>query len=445
MSRDCRALAAQCCYQVIDKGRSLSDVLPKAQQQITNPLDKALLQEICFGVMRTLPQLEQVCAQLMQKPLVKNFRVLKFLIYVGIYQLHFMRIPDHAAINATVEAARELKGQSLTKLINGVLRNVQRQPQLFDFSQASVAVQFNHPGWLISSLQAAYPDDWQQILEANQQKAPLWLRVNTRQISPAQFCAALADEQIGYSQPLAQLPSAVLLDSPTDVVTLPGYQHGWFSVQDAAAQYAGWLLAPQDDHYVLDACCAPGGKTSHLLELAGGAKLTALDKDPARLVRVQENLQRLQLSAEVLAADAAIPDSWWNGQLFDRILLDVPCSATGVIRRHPDIRWLRKKSDIAPLVELQQHILQQCWPLLAPGGMLLYATCSILPVENQQQISQFLSLNADARLHPGTLETDQLKTDVSAEPGWQLLPGQLNRDGFYYALLQKAPQDDHPA
>ena len=442
MSRDCRALAAQCCYQVIDQGRSLSDVLPKAQQQITNPRDKALLQEICFGVMRTLPQLEHVCARLMQKPLVKNFRVLQFLIYVGIYQLHFMRVPDHAAINATVDAARELKGQSLTKLINGVLRNVQRQPQLFDFSQASQAVQFNHPGWLISSLQTAYPDDWQKILDANQHKAPLWLRVNTRQISPEQFCAALADEDIAYSQPIASLTSAVLLESPTDVVELPGYQQGWFSVQDAAAQYAGWLLAPENSQHVLDACCAPGGKTSHLLELAPDAKLTALDKDPARLVRVRENLQRLSLSADVLAADAANPDSWWDGQLFDKILLDVPCSATGVIRRHPDIRWLRKKSDIAPLVQLQQQILQQCWALLAQGGKLLYATCSVLPAENHEQITRFLSNNTDAHLLPIIVQGN-IETNTAGRPGWQLLPGQLNRDGFYYALLQKAPQDNH--
>lgn len=442
MSRDCRALAAQCCYQVIDQGRSLSDVLPKAQQHISNPLDKALMQEICFGVMRTLPQLEHVCARLMQKPLVKNFRVLQFLIYVGIYQLHFMRVPDHAAINATVEAARELKGQSLTKLINGVLRNVQRQPQLFDFSQASQAVQFNHPGWLISSLQAAYPAEWQSIFDANQQKAPLWLRVNTRQISVEEFCTALAEEDIGYSQPIAALPTALLLNTPTDVTELPGYQLGWFSVQDAAAQYAGWLLAPENDQHILDACCAPGGKTCHLLELAPAATLIALDKDPARLVRVRENLQRLGLSAEVLAADAANPDSWWDGRLFDKILLDVPCSATGVIRRHPDIRWLRKKSDIAPLVQLQQQILQQCWALLAPGGKLLYATCSVLPAENHEQVIRFLSNNTDAHLLPIVLQGND-ETATADKPGWQLLPGQLNRDGFYYALLQKAPQDNH--
>ena len=283
---------------------------------------------------------------------------------------------------------------------------------------------------------------WAQILEANQQKAPLWLRVNNRQISTEQFCAALADEQIAYSQPIAGLPSAILLDMPADVITLPGYQQGWFSVQDAAAQYAGWLLAPAKNDRLLDACCAPGGKTSHLLELADDTELTALDKDPARLVRVTENLERLKLSAKVLAADAANPASWWDGQMFDKILLDVPCSATGVIRRHPDIRWLRKKSDIAPLVQLQQQILQHCWALLAPGGKLLYATCSVLPAENQQQISLFLANNADAVLLPTTLPASN-EIDSTAQPGWQLLPGQLNRDGFYYALLQKAPQDNH--
>lgn len=447
MNRDCRALAAECCYLVIDKGRSLSDVLPKAQLHIVNPLDKALLQEICFGVMRTLPQLEQVCTKLMQKPLVKNYRVLQFLIYVGIYQLHFMRVPDHAAINATVEAARHLKGQSLTKLINGVLRNVQRHPQLFDFSHVNQAVQFNHPGWLISALQAAYPEQWPAILAANQLKAPLWLRVNTQKISSNDFCAALTAEDIDCSQPINALPSAVLLAQPCDVTELPGYHQGWFSVQDAAAQYAGWLLAPQNEQRILDACCAPGGKTSHLLELAPTAKLTALDKDPARLGRVRDNLLRLDLHATVLTADAANPTSWWDGQLFDKILLDVPCSATGVIRRHPDIRWLRKKSDIAPLVELQYRILQQCWSLLAPGGQLLYATCSVLPAENSQQINRFLQSTPDAHLQSITqqrlilLPAAAANPEQAEQPGWQLLPGQQNSDGFYYALLQKAPQD----
>ena len=432
MSQNLRALAARSCFEVVDQGSSLSEVLPKAQALLDNPLDKALLQEICFGVMRYLPQLEAVCSQLMTKPLIKQLRPLQFLLYVGIYQLKFMRIPDHAAISETVDAARELKGQSLTKLINAILRNVQRQSALFDFEQAPAAVKFNHPGWLITALQQAYPEQWQTILEANQHKAPLWLRVNVNKINPTDYAAALTRAGIDYSRPLADLPAAIKLAQAQDVVTLPGYEEGWFSVQDAAAQYAASLLQVNDSQRILDACCAPGGKTCNILELAPAADVTALDKEPKRLTRVHDNLARLGLTARVIAADAAEPSTWWQGQLFDRILLDVPCSATGVIRRHPDIRWLRKKADIAPLVDIQQRILQQCWALLAPGGILLYATCSVLPAENSEQIAQFLANNADASLQP-------LPQQSAEQPyGWQILPAEQDMDGFFYARLLKA-------
>lgn len=429
MSANLRAVAATCCYQVVDQGKSLSDVLPKAQQQFDNPADKALLQEICFGVMRQLPLLDFVCQQLMAKPLIKQLRPLQFLIYVGIYQLKFLRVPDHAAIGETVEAARSLKGQSMTKLINGVLRSVQRKPELFELTQAPAAVQHCHPSWLVQSLQQAYPEQWQAILAANQQKAPLWLRVNIRRISVEAFAAALSAADIAFSQPEPRLPQAILLTQPMDVLLLPGYADGWFAVQDLAAQFAALLLAPQDGERVLDACCAPGGKTGHLLELAPAAQVLALDKDASRLQRVRDNLQRLGHQADIQAADAATPKQWWDGQQFDRILLDVPCSATGVIRRHPDIRWLRKAADIAALATLQQQILIQIWPLLKPGGTLLYATCSVLPAENQQQIQQFLAHHPDAT-------AVALGLDITASQ-WQLLPGEQAADGFFYAKLQK--------
>ncbi|SEI12196.1 16S rRNA (cytosine967-C5)-methyltransferase [Rheinheimera pacifica] len=436
MSYNVRVLAARSCFDVVDQGMSLSEVLPKAQALLDNPLDKALLQEICFGVMRYLPQLEAVCGQLMSKPLIKQLRPLQFLLYVGIYQLKFMRIPDHAAISETVDAARELKGQSLTKLINGVLRNVQRQPELFNFATAPAAVQLNHPGWLITALQQAYPQQWQQILDANQQKAPLWLRVNISKINPTDYAAALTRQGIEYTRPVAGLPAAIKLAQAQDVTSLPGYAEGWFSVQDAAAQYAASLLDVNSSQHILDACCAPGGKTCHILELAPEAELTALDKETKRLLRVHENLARLGLNANVIAADAAEPDSWWQGKLFDRILLDVPCSATGVIRRHPDIRWLRKKADIAVLAELQQRILRQCWSLLAPGGTLLYATCSVLPAENSEQIEQFLQQHSDAKL-------DRLpQQHANQQYGWQLLPGEQDMDGFFYARLKKMTNNE---
>ena len=429
MSKNLRALAATACYQVVDQGKSLSDVLQKAQQELDSPLDKALLQEICFGVMRYLPQLETVCQKLMDKPLVKHLRPLQFLIYVGLYQLKFLRVPDHAAIGETVEAARAIKGQSLTGLINAVLRSVQRQPEVFDFSQAPLAVQYNHPGWIIQQLQQAYPEQWQQILAENQQKAPLWLRVNQLRTTPEAYLAALAEQGIAASQPFAYLPCALLLEQASDVTLLPGYSDGWFSVQDGAAQHAAYFLGARNKDSVLDACCAPGGKTCHILELAPEADVLALDKDPRRLDRVYDNLDRLGLDARVMAADAADPDDWAGFQTFDRILLDVPCSATGVIRRHPDIRWLRKKTDIAPLVELQQQILRKIWPLLKSGAELLYATCSVLPEENLQQIQVFLAEHPDAKLIP--------LADSHPDLHWQILPGQQQMDGFFYAKLRK--------
>ncbi|WP_306518010.1 16S rRNA (cytosine(967)-C(5))-methyltransferase RsmB [Rheinheimera sp.] len=429
MSANLRAVAATCCYQVVDQGKSLSDVLPKAQLQFDNPADKALLQEICFGVLRHLPLLDFVCQQLMAKPLIKQLRPLQFLIYVGIYQLKFLRIPDHAAVGETVEAARYLKGQSMTKLINGVLRSVQRKPELFDVSQAPMPVQTNHPSWLVTSLQNAYPEQWQQILAANQQKAPLWLRVNVQRCSIEAFCQALTAEGIEFSQPEPTLPQAILLAHATDVVLLPGYLDGWFAVQDLAAQYAAVFLAPENGEHILDACCAPGGKTGHILEIAPKAQVLALDKDAKRLDRVRDNLARLGHQAEIKAADAATPRQWCDGQQFDRILLDVPCSATGVIRRHPDIRWLRKAADIQALATLQQQILIQIWPLLKPGGTLLYATCSVLPAENQLQISQFLAHHSDA-------EAVALGAGINNSQ-MQILPGEQQADGFFYAKLSK--------
>ncbi|MEN3159541.1 16S rRNA (cytosine(967)-C(5))-methyltransferase RsmB [Alkalimonas sp. NCh-2] len=422
-----RALAAQSCYQVVDQGRSLSEVLPKAQQQLQDSKDQALLQELCFGVLRHLAQLDHVCRQLMDKPLVKKLRPLQFLLYVGIYQLHWLRIPDHAAISETVDGARELKGKSMTGLINGVLRSVQRRPELLQFEQQPPAIRYSHPGWLVQQLQQDYPQQWPDILLANQQKAPLWLRLNQQQVAITDFTAALSAADIGWQQPLADLPEAILLEQARDITSLPGYQQGWFAVQDAAAQYAAHLLEPANGQRVLDACCAPGGKTSHLLELAPSARVLALDVDANRLERVHANLARLQHQAEVKAADASEPDLWWDGEPFDRILLDAPCSASGVIRRHPDIRWLRKASDITALAGIQARMLQQLWPLLKPGGFLLYATCSVFSNENQQQIEHFLQQTPDAVLLPIHGEAT----------GWQILPGQQQMDGFFYAKVMK--------
>lgn len=434
-----RALAAKCCYSVIDQGRSLGDELPKQQDKVTAK-DKGLLQEICYGVLRYLPELEHDVRGLMEKPLTGKQRVFHFLLLVGVYQIKFMRIPDHAAVSETVAATSALKNSHMKALVNGVLRNFVRASEsvITASSQAPgsdlpVAIQYNHPGWFIKQVQQAYPDKWQQILTANQQKPPMWLRVNQKHHTSADYQKQLATAEISINS--ADFSSqAIELTRPTDVSKLPGFEQGWVSIQDGAAQQAARLLNCQRNDVVLDCCAAPGGKTCHILEYTPDiASMTAIDVEASRLVRVEENLTRLGLKAKVIAADAADSKTWWQGQQFDRILLDAPCSGTGVIRRHPDIKWLRKASDIDALVRLQQQILKETWSLLKPGGTLLYATCSILPQENSEQVKHFIENNTDAKL----LSIDCAENANKENIGWQLLPGEKNMDGFYYAKLLK--------
>ncbi|MDX2368089.1 MAG: 16S rRNA (cytosine(967)-C(5))-methyltransferase RsmB [Colwellia sp.] len=428
-----RALAAKCCYSVIDQGRSLSDELPKQQDKAALK-DKGLLQEICYGVLRYLPELEHDVRALMQKPLTGKQRVFHFLLLVGVYQIKYMRIPDHAAVSETVAATGALKNRQMKALVNGVLRNFVRASETLKKQEALPAsIEYNHPSWFIKKIQQGYPTKWQQILAANQQKPPMWLRVNQQHHTSTEYQNLLTTAGIDVNT-IEPLSHAIELTRPTDVTKLPGFDQGWISVQDGAAQQAARLINCQRGDVVLDCCAAPGGKTCHMLEQTSDiASMTAIDVEAGRLVRVEENLTRLGLKAKVIAADAANSKTWWDGQQFDRILLDAPCSGTGVIRRHPDIKWLRKASDIDALVTLQQQILKETWSLLKPGGTLLYATCSILPQENSEQIKHFLKNNIDAEL---------LSIDSNDEPekefiGWQLLPGEKNMDGFYYAKLLK--------
>ena len=423
-----RALAAKCCYSVIDQGRSLSDELPKQQDKLLGK-DKGLLQEICYGVLRFLPELENDVRQLMEKPLTGKQRVFHFLLLVGVYQIKFMRIPDHAAVGETVSATIALKNKRMKALVNGVLRNYVRSDKSAQNTKISDAVKYNHPGWFIKKVQKGYPEQWQDILTANQQKPPMWLRVNQQHHTSKEYQALLEEADIAISN-IEPFSEAISLERAVDVHKLPGFDLGWASIQDAAAQQAATILDSQPNDIVLDCCAAPGGKTCHIIEKTPDiASMTAIDIEEGRLVRVEENLSRLGLSAKVIAADAAKPDTWWGGQLFDRILLDAPCSGTGVIRRHPDIKWLRKASDINTLVKLQQEILSSTWALLKPGGTLVYATCSILPEENSEQISAFLQNTPEATL----ISIKQSSIDI----GWQILPGAENMDGFYYAKLQK--------
>lgn len=422
-----RAAAANVIFQVVDKGQSLSHALPAAQKTI-KPRDHALLQEICYGALRYLPRLESIANELMDNPLKGKKRVFHHLILVGIYQLSFMRIPSHAAVAETVEATKTLRGPSLRGLINAVLRNYLRnQEELDAFATSHNAGKYGHPNWLLKLLQEHYPEQWERIVEANNQKAPMWLRVNRQHHTRDQYIAYLNDENIEFTLH-PEAADAIKLAKPCDVTLLPGFDRGWVSVQDAAAQLSVDYLQPQEGELILDCCAAPGGKTAHILEHTQDTEVVAIDADPTRLNRVHDNLERLQLRADVICGDARYPHQWWQGEQFDRILLDAPCSATGVIRRHPDIKWLRRADDIEALSALQSEILDAMWQQLKAGGTLVYATCSIAPQENVEQVRAFLSRTSDA----------QLIGSEESLPGRQILPGEEDMDGFYYAVLKKS-------
>lgn len=422
-----RAAAACALYQVLEQQKSLSQVLPQCTETLEGR-DRALAQTICYGVLRVLPQLNFIIRQLVSKPLKKDMLVLHSLLLAGVYQLLYMRTSDHAAVAATVEACVLLKQSRQKSLINAILRNVQRQRESFEAQLCDhPELQHNHPRWLADLVQKHYPERAEQVFVANNQQPPMWLRINEQRSHRADYLALLAAADIAVQQE-SPLPSAIQLVQPVDVQRLPHFADGWVSVQDIAAQHAAWLLGAEAGERILDCCAAPGGKTAHILERQPQAQVVAIDADASRLQRVHDNLHRLQLHAEVHCADASDPASWWDGQLFDRILLDAPCSATGVIRRHPDIKWLRRASDIAPLVSLQQQILNALWSTLKPGGTLLYATCSILPAENSEQIQRFLASHSDAKLVP-------VGAQESAD--WQWLPGDSAGDGFYFAKLEK--------
>jgi 16S rRNA (cytosine967-C5)-methyltransferase len=424
-----RAAAAFCLQQVLQHERSLNQAMPDAAQKYhLEGADKGLAQAIVYGVLRDLPALEWLVSQLLDKPLKTKVRVVHYLLLVGLQQLHNMRTASHAAVAETVAAARLLKQPGLKNLVNAILRSYQRQQATLRHTLAQQPTkQYGHPGWLLKRLQTAYPERWEYLVEANNAQGPMWLRVNARHHSVADYQALLTAAGIDSSADSSN-PDALRLHSPCDVTLLPGFVEGWVSVQDGAAQQAAHLLQPAHGDRVLDACAAPGGKTAHLLERYNIA-LTAIDIDRGRLDRVHDNLRRLGLEAKCVTGDAAKPADWWDGELFDCILLDAPCSATGVIRRHPDIKWLRRDSDITTLVDLQADILTAQWTLLKPGGKLLYATCSVLPEENNRQINTFVNATADAELLP--------LAEADAPADWQLLPGDNDCDGFYYALLGK--------
>lgn len=432
MALSARSAAAQVIGQILRQQGSLSSTLPAIQPKV-NESERALLQELCFGTLRWQPRLDAYLCKLLDKPLRGKDSDIQALLLLGLYQLLYTRIPDHAALGETVEVARGLKKPWATKLINGVLRRFQREQEVLDTQlQNDPVFTTSHPRWLLQRLRTAWPEQFEQIIAANNNHPPFTLRLNPQQQSRSDYLAGLQDLGV-EAQPTPFSPVGITLAQACDPRNLPLFAEGGISVQDEAAQLSAGLLELAPGQRVLDACCAPGGKTGHILETESElAELVALDSDERRLVRVRENLARLNVSASILCGDASKPSQWWDGDLFDRILLDAPCSATGIIRRHPDIKLLRTPEDIKRLALLQGEILDGLWPLLKPGGILLYATCSIMPDENTGVVEAFLQRQPEATC-------DELAVDWGNPQtcGRQLLPNADGHDGFYYARLRK--------
>lgn len=424
-----RAKAAAILQAVIEDSKSLSAVLDVKLPEIASPGDKAFVQALSFGVLRWYWRLDATLTLLTRKP-IKDESV-RMLALIGLYQLGFMRVKPHAAVSETVSAAGN---RSWAKpLLNGLLRSYQRnQADLDDRASQTETGRYAHPQWLIDRIKTDWPDDAGPLLVANNAPPPLALRVNRLRTSREQFLLRLNDCGIAaHASPLAD--DAVTLEQPIAVEAIPGFTAGEVSVQDAAAQLAAGLLGLEPGQRVLDVCAAPGGKSSHILEYCSGIEeLWAVDISAERLARIEENLNRLGQSAWLVAGNALEPGPWWDNRQFDRILADAPCSATGVIRRHPDIKLLRKAPDIRELAVTQLGILSAVWPLLKPGGVLLYATCSVLRAENTEVMAKFMETHEDAEELP--IEGDW---GIAQPYGRQILPGSAGMDGFYYARLMK--------
>lgn len=425
-----RADAAKVLHQILEEGQSARECLPLAQLPHKEQ-DKAWLQEMVYGVLRNLPILQFWLRKLLDKPLKNRYKIVEQLIMLGFYQLAFSRVSQHAAVSETVAATQSLNTQAMKGLVNAILRTFIRE-ELSLQEAPNPQIASGLPKWLYKKLEAEYQDNFIQLIKNMQVKAPIWLRVNTKKVTRASFLKELENANIEFTLSNVH-PEAIILSKGYDVTNLPGFDNGWFAVQDGAAQLAAHYLKPAPGESILDCCAAPGGKTCHLIEHQPQiAKIVALEISEKRASRIAENLVRLEHHAEIIIGDASTPEKWWDGQLFDRILLDAPCSATGIIRRHPDIKWLRKAKDIEVLVNLQKQILDAVWPLVKPGGTLLYATCSILPEENHLQISDFLKRMPDASLD------NTFNNDSVDKPGQQILPGDQQMDGFYYARLLKS-------
>jgi 16S rRNA (cytosine967-C5)-methyltransferase len=430
--QDVRVAAVKVMQQLHTGGGSLTRLLPVAQATVADA-DRALLQAMCFGMARWSQRLSGLVDSLLDKPLKRKDQDIYLLMQLGIYQLAHTRVAPHAAVDTTVAAVKKMGKPWAKGLVNAVLRNYQRQVSSLEdgLSESSTLA---HPEWLLTHFQQDWPQDWTRIVEQNNQQAPMTLRVNQRHHTTEQYLALLEKQEL-LATPVEFVPSALVLEKATSVHALPGFADGHVSVQDGAAQIAASILGKGAGKRLLDACAAPGGKTAHALEFGDWQQVVALDQDAERLEKVGETLDRLALGerAVLQSADAANLDSWWDKQAFDAVLLDAPCSGTGVIRRHPDIKLLRRASDIDELVKTQQALMHALWSTLTPGGHMLYATCSIIKAENEHQVAWFAEQHSDASQVPLSIGVGR----VSDTGCVQILPGEQGMDGFFYALLEK--------
>lgn len=428
---DVRAEAARGLAEVALAGASLREVSAHRAPHLSDPRDRALFSALLQQGARWWLRYDAALERLLEKPLKRREPALHALLVLGLVQLEVLGLSDYAAVAATVESARTLGRPRHAGLVNAVLRRWQREREaLLAQLDARPHTRHAHPRWIIAAIAHDWPQQADAILAADNAEAPLMLRVNGRRGQREALQEALATA--GHpARPHPWLADALVLERSTDVTRLPGFAEGRFAVQDGAAQACAELLDLAPGQRVLDACAAPGGKACHILERAD-VDLTALDSDPARLARVGDNLSRLGLQATLQAGDAGAPETWWDGRPFDRILVDAPCSALGVMRRRPDVRLHRRGGDIAVLQAQQQRILAALWPLLAPGGRLLYVTCSLLRAENEAAVAALRAAQPQARVHPL-----QLPAGHAAGDGWQLLPGEGDLDGMYFAALEK--------
>lgn len=423
-----RVVAARVLGAVLHRGRSLKAELAVALPEIEDPRDRALVEAICFAALRQRARYDAALKAWIAKPLPKRDGELRALLHVGFAQIDALGLPAHAAVDATVEAARLLGRTHQAGMVNALLRRALRET----LPEADAADAW--PTWLRERLRDDWPEHADTILAASATPAPTWLRVNTRRVARDAYATQLRQTGIDSVAPEG-FADALRVDGSLSVASLPGFADGEVSIQDGAAQRVADALAPAPGARVLDACAAPGGKSAHLLERDPSLSLTAIDSDARRLRKVAETLARLHIDGDVAlhAADASQPQGWWDGVAFDAILLDAPCSATGIVRRQPDILLHRRESDLVAVVALQARLLDAAWSMLRPGGVLLYATCSILKAENDMQIVNFLVRTPDA-----TAETLDDRFGRIAGAGRQRLPGEDGMDGFFYARLRKA-------